>query len=214
MKYKVVVFDWDGTLIDSVEHIAGSLHNAAQAMGLPLRPMQAYRDIIGLGMMEALEKLYPGIEPSEIEDLRERYARHFFSREVLPTSLFPGVAELLETLQSAGVGLAVATGKSRRGLDRALLSSGLQAYFGCTRCADETRSKPDPLMLRQILEHYGVGPAQTVMVGDTVYDLDMAQRASIPAIGVTWGVHDVDELAAFDPVAIVDGIDDLAAALS
>lgn len=214
MKYKVVVFDWDGTLIDSVEHIAGSLHSAARAMGLPLRPMQSYRDIIGLGMMEALEKLYPGIEASEIEDLRQRYAHHFFSREVLPTSLFPGVAGLLENLRSAGVELAVATGKSRRGLDRALRSSGLQRYFGLTRCADETRSKPDPMMLRQILDHYGVGPAETVMVGDTVYDLEMAQRASIPAIGVTWGVHAVADLATFEPVAIVDEVADLAAILS
>jgi len=214
MKYKVVVFDWDGTLIDSVEHIAGSLQKAAQALGFPVRSLDAYRDIIGLGMVEALEKLYPGIDRMQMQALRDQYASQFFSQQTSPSHIFPGIADLLDRLRTADVQLAVATGKSRRGLDRALASTGLGRAFGVTRCADETLSKPDPLMLNQILGHYGIEPEQAVMVGDTVYDLDMAQRAGMPSIGVTWGVHGAGQLQDFDPVAVVGGVEALSSALT
>ncbi len=214
MRYRVVVFDWDGTLIDSVDHIAGSLQNAAQTLGFPVRSLEAYRDIIGLGMVEALEKLYPGIDRAQMSALRDQYASHFFSQQMSPGHIFPGIADLLEQLKAADVSLAVATGKSRRGLDRALVSTGLGRAFGVTRCADETRSKPDPLMLSQILEHYRIEPEQAVMVGDTVYDLEMAQRAGMPSIGVTWGVHSAEQLQGFDPVAVVGEVDALTHALT
>lgn len=213
MKYKAVIFDWDGTLVDSVEHIATSLSQAAESVGLPVRTVAAYKDIIGLGMVEALEKLYPGITRADMNAIRKHYAEFFFSDPVLPSSIFPGVDELLGGLGVKGAQLAVATGKSRRGLDRALRTSGLGARFAITRCADETRSKPDPLMLREILNHFGLQPDQAVMIGDTVYDMDMAARAGVPAIGVTWGVHDADQLAAYQPVQVVHEVEDLSAVL-
>lgn len=213
MKYKAVIFDWDGTLIDSVDHIANSLRQAAEAVGLPVRTTQAYRDIIGLGMVEALDKLYPGLSRAGMKAIRERYADFFFSESVLPSSIFPGMADLLDQLSAGGAQLAVATGKSRRGLDHALETSGLDGRFAITRCADETRSKPDPLMLHEILGHFRLQPSQAVMIGDTVYDMDMAARARMPSIGVTWGVHETEQLALYEPVQVVHAVEDLNAVL-
>lgn len=204
MSFDVVIFDWDGTLIDSVDHIADSLQLAARDLGFPEREREALRHIVGLGMQEALEHLYPGITREEMTRLREAYAHHFFQHETTAADLFPGMDELLEMLHG-GPRLAVATGKSRPGLDRALASSGLARYFPLTRCANETASKPDPLMLQQIVTETGVPVERMVMVGDTIYDMEMARRIGMPAIGVTWGVHAADQLAEHDPVAIATG---------
>lgn len=213
MTPKVVIFDWDGTLIDSVDHIAESLHGAATELGYPAREMDAYRDIIGLGIIEALEKLYPGLSRDEINAIREGYARYFFSKQTTPQNVFPGIHDLLADLGAGSFGLAVATGKSRHGLTRALASSGLGEHFATTRCADETRSKPDPLMLHEIVAHFGIRPAEAVMIGDTVYDLEMAQRIGMPSIGVEWGVHKRDRLESFAPIAVVDDMAGLRQAL-
>lgn len=213
MTPKVVIFDWDGTVVDSVEHIASSLHGAATELGFPAREMEAYRDIIGLGIIEALQKLYPGLDMDDINAIREGYARYFFSQQTTPQNIFPGIETLLTDLGVAAEGLAVATGKSRRGMDRALESTGLGPRFAITRCADETRSKPDPTMLREIVAHFGIAAEDAVMIGDTVYDMEMAQRVGMPAIGVEWGVHQRDRLAAFSPAAIVSDVDGLRQAL-
>lgn len=202
MTPKVVIFDWDGTLIDSVDHIADSLHLAATELGFPARERDAYKDIIGLGIIEALQKLYPGLAMDEIQAIREGYGRYFFSKQTTPQSIFPGIEELLGDLAGAEARLAVATGKSRRGLVKALESSGLGAHFAITRCADETRSKPDPAMLVEIVEHFGIEPRDAVMIGDTIYDMEMAQRIGMPAIGVEWGVHPRARLEAYAPVAV------------
>lgn len=209
MNVKVVVFDWDGTIVDSVEHIADSLQRAATDLGYPPLERQAYRDIIGLGMVEALEQLYPGLSREEMQAIRENYARYFFSRQTTPQSVFSGMADLLEDLRRSGRGCSVATGKSRRGMDHALEGSGLASYFDITRCADETRSKPDPAMLQEIIEFYRIRPEEAVMIGDTRYDLEMAKRIGMPAIGVEWGVHGREVLAAWDPHAIVGTVSDL-----
>ncbi|WP_097461091.1 HAD family hydrolase [Mangrovitalea sediminis] len=209
MTYRAVIFDWDGTLVDSLDHIAGSLRRAALEIGFPARTEAAYRNIIGLGIVEALDELYPGITRQDMKALREAYSRHFFSETTAPSSLFEGIPELLVGLRRAGRQLAVATGKSRRGLDRALNSSGLGPHFEITRCADETLSKPDPLMLKEILAYFRLEPSEAVMIGDTVYDLDMAQRIGMPSIGVTWGVHEANDFASFEPRAIVDTVDAL-----
>lgn len=213
MAVQVAIFDWDGTLVDSVEHIADSLHQAATELGYPALEREAYRNIIGLGMVEALEMLYPGISRDEMNDIRQGYGRYFFAKETTPQQVFAGMTGVLEDLRKAGKGRAVATGKSRRGLDGALVSSGLGQHFDLTRCADETRSKPDPTMLNEILKHYGLRPEEAVMIGDTVYDMDMAQRIGMPAIGVEWGVHDRDALGRFGPIAVVDSVSDLRSAL-
>ncbi len=209
MDVKVVIFDWDGTLVDSVDHIADSLHQAATELGYPELEREAYRDIIGLGMIEALEKLYPGISREEMNAIREGYARYFFAKVTTPQNVFKGMAEVLADLRSGGRGCSVATGKSRRGLEGALVSSGLGPHFDITRCADETRSKPDPAMLGEIIRFYGIEPSQAVMIGDTRYDLDMAQRIGMPSIGVEWGVHKRDVLGHYSPHAIVDSVEDL-----
>lgn len=213
MTYKVVIFDWDGTLVDSVEHIAGSLHQAAIELGFPAREREAYRDIIGLGMVEALEALYPGISREEMQAIREGYARYFFARKTMPQNVFEGMAEVVGDLKLDDRLVAVATGKSRRGLDPALVSSGLGPHFDTTRCADETRSKPDPRMLLEILEHFEAEPSEAVMIGDTRYDLDMARRIRMPSIGVEWGVHKRDELGKYDPVSVVSRVSELRDAL-
>lgn len=213
MAVQVAIFDWDGTLVDSVEHIADSLHQAATELGYPAREREAYRNIIGLGMVEALEMLYPGISQDQMSEIRQGYGRYFFAKETTPQQVFTGMTDVLKDLRIAGKGCAVATGKSRRGLEGALISSGLGPHFDLTRCADETRSKPDPAMLNEILTHYGLRPEQAVMVGDTVYDMEMAQRIGMPAIGVEWGVHDRETLARFGPVAVVNSVADLRMAL-
>jgi phosphoglycolate phosphatase len=209
MDIKAVIFDWDGTLIDSVEHIAQSLHQAATDLGYPELEREAYRDIIGLGMVEALHKLYPGISPEEMTRIREGYSTYFFAKVTAPQNVFAGMADLVADLRTAGLGCSVATGKSRRGLKGALVSSGLGPHFDTTRCADETRSKPDPLMLSELLEFYRIRPDQAVMIGDTRYDLEMAQRIGMPSIGVEWGVHQRDVLEHYEPHAIVDTVADL-----
>ncbi|MDN6318320.1 MAG: HAD-IA family hydrolase [Marinobacter sp.] len=213
MKVKVVIFDWDGTLVDSVDHIADSLHQAATDLGFPAREREAYRDIIGLGMAEALDRLYPGISHNEMTTIREGYARYFFSKVTTPQNLFEGMADVVSDLRGSGRGCSVATGKSRKGLEPALVSSGLGAHFDITRCADETSSKPDPRMLEEILLFYGVEPSEAVMIGDTRYDLDMAQRIGMPSIGVEWGVHKRDVLGEYAPHAIVDSVPDLRSVL-
>lgn len=209
MQVKVVIFDWDGTLVDSVDHIADSIHQAATDLGYPAREREAYRDIIGLGMIEALEALYPGLSREEMNAIREGYARYFFAKVTTPQNVFAGMADVLEDLRKSGRVCAVATGKSRRGLKGALETSGLGRHFELTRCADETRSKPDPTMLREIIEHYGIRSSEAVMIGDTRYDLEMAQRIDMPSIGVEWGVHGREVLGQYDPHAIVGTVMDL-----
>ncbi|MGB1950211.1 MAG: HAD family hydrolase [Marinobacter sp.] len=209
MDVKVVIFDWDGTLVDSVEHIADSLHQAATELGYPALEREAYRDIIGLGMVEALEKLYPGISREQMNTIREGYGRYFFSKVTTPQNVFEGMAEVVADIRAGGRGCSVATGKSRKGLEGALVSSGLGPHFEITRCADETRSKPHPAMLEEILAFYGIKPTEAVMIGDTRYDLEMAQRIGMPSIGVEWGVHKRDVLGHYAPHAIVDSVPDL-----
>lgn len=209
MTIKVAIFDWDGTIVDSVEHITDSLHKAAAALGFPTLEKAAYRNIIGLGMEDALNALYPGTPAERIQDIRKAYSDFFFSREATPQQLFQGVSDVLNDLRSNGSGRAIATGKSRRGLDKALQSVGLQQYFDITRCADETRSKPDPAMLLDILKFYDIQPHEAVMIGDTTYDMEMAERIGMPAIGVKWGVHTQELLALHSPRAIVESVQEL-----
>jgi len=196
-------------LIDSVDHIADSLHQAATELGYPELEREAYRDIIGLGMIEALEKLYPGLELEEMQRIREGYASYFFQKVTTPQNVFEGMAEVVVDICRSGRNCSVATGKSRRGLEMALTSSELGQHFSITRCADETRSKPDPLMLEEILAFHGLQPEQAVMIGDTRYDLEMAQRIGMPSIGVEWGVHKRDVLQEYAPYAVVNSVPDL-----
>lgn len=210
-QYEVVVFDWDGTLVDSEAHIVASIEYAARAVGLPMLSYDVIKDIIGLGMREALLVLYPGLVDEQIVVLRKHYAHFFFSKDIDQTMLFDGVLETLDQLQTSGLKLAVATGKSRNGLDKALEATGLKPYFDIERCADETRSKPDPMMLAQISEYFALPPAKMFLVGDTEYDLEMAARFGMDSVGVSYGVHDVARLNKHKPLRIVGHISEILA---
>lgn len=205
MDVELVVFDWDGTLIDSTLRIAESLHHAAIDTGLPVLSIAKYRSIIGLGLPEALHTLYPETDEESRIALRGHYARHYIaSTEAEPCLPYDGAELLLQRLRTRGVRLAVATGKNRPGLERAFAHSGLADYFVSSRTADETASKPDPRMLTELLEEQRVAPQAAIMVGDTGFDLEMARRARVPSIGITHGAHDAVELQRHGPLALID----------
>lgn len=209
MKYKLIAFDWDGTLVDSVDHIVDSLKYAAKQMSLEVLADERFRSIIGLGMVEAIKTLYSTIDDKGIDVFRAHYSDAFFATEVGVGHLFPNVERLLGQLSSEGVLLTVATGKSRRGLDIALETTGLKSFFNYERCADETRSKPHPMMLNQIMSKFNVQPHEMLMVGDTDFDMEMAQRAGVERIGVSFGAQPVDRLEAYQPLAIIDDLSEL-----
>lgn len=204
--YKLAIFDWDGTLMDSVAHIVDSMQQAAVMVGEPVPTVAQVRHIIGLGLPEAIALLFPQAGAATREMIRQHYAQHFIAHSAAKSELFAGAQPLLDQLTQQGYLLAIATGKSRLGLSRVLAQTGLADYFAITRCADETASKPDPLMLRQILAHTNTAADEAVMIGDTSYDLEMAQQLAMPRIGVSYGVHAVDVLQAYQPLAIVDSV--------
>lgn len=208
MTIEVVVFDWDGTLIDSTGRIADCLALAARDTGLPDLGADRFRSIIGLGLPEALRDLYPQADEDAREQLRARYAHHYIAAEAEPCPPYPGAVALLEGLRGRGLRLAVATGKNRPGLERAFRSSGLAHYFHASRTSDETRSKPHPRMLEELLAEFGVPREAALMIGDTSFDLDMARRAGVGAVGVTHGAHDAEELLRYNPLALIDHLDE------
>jgi phosphoglycolate phosphatase len=205
----MVVFDWDGTLCDSTGHIVRSIQETAVNVGLPVPSDEAAADIIGLGLYEALGKLFPEEPEPRLRELMQGYSRTYVANESDPPQLFPGALETLHVLRDRGLELAVATGKSRRGLDRVLATLGLEGFFDASRCADETRSKPHPLMLEEIMLERSMPAERVVMVGDTEYDLEMAANAGVASVGVSFGVHSVERLDAHGPVAIVDELPEL-----
>ncbi len=209
MKYKVVVFDWDGTLVNSIDHIIKSMKYAAGQMSLEVLSDECVRNIIGLGMEEAIRTLYSAITDAEIIVFRSYYSEAFFSTEVGVKHLFPGVDRLLSELSCSGVRLAVATGKSRRGLNVALHSTGLKHYFSIERCADEAKSKPHPLMLHQIMAALDVSAHEILMVGDTDFDMDMAQRAGVDRVGVSFGAQPSARLERYGPLGVIDKFSEL-----
>lgn len=193
---KLIVFDWDGTLMDSEARIVGCMRSALADAGIPALPDSQIRDIIGLGLGEAIHRLLPETSPGDRELVAERYRQHWLHGEREPAPLFPGAEQTLHRLSERGYLLAVATGKSRRGLQRAFDETGLQPMFQASRCADESFSKPHPQMLLEIMDRLGVEPAETLMVGDTEYDMQMAANAGAWGLGVGHGVHPVERLLA------------------
>ncbi|PRA44593.1 MULTISPECIES: HAD-IA family hydrolase [Pseudomonas] len=202
--YKLLIFDWDGTLADSIGRIVEAMHVASQRSGFDLCEDLAVKGIIGLGLPEAIRTLYPQISDAELVAFRQHYADHYIALEAEPSPLFDGVVESLAAFRDQGYHLAVATGKARRGLDRVLKSHGWEDYFDITRAADETASKPHPLMLEQILAHCAVRPEQALMVGDSSFDLQMARNAGVPSVAVSYGAQSIDALRAFEPQLAID----------
>lgn len=208
-RYKLIIFDWDGTLVDSTQRIVDSMQKAATLVGLSPLPDTDIKNIIGLGLPEAIKTLWPAVNDAEAKALAPHYTRYFVSESKVEMGLFAGAQECLESLARQGYLLAVATGKTRSGLDRMLSDLKVGHLFAITRCADETRSKPDPLMLHEILTSMSVAPHEALMVGDTTFDLDMAAAASVPAIAMSHGAHDLKKLTASNPVEICHNINQL-----
>lgn len=206
LKTELVIFDWDGTLYNSVGQIVASLQHAAEQHELCLTD-EAAKSIIGLGLPEVMQTLFP--EAPELHDsILKAYGDHYIANST-NDAWFDGVAELLHDLKAQGLKLAVATGKNRRGLDRVIAKTQSTHLFDVTRAANETRSKPDPLMLQEILTVTGVSVERAVMIGDSSYDLEMAQRLDMPRIGVGYGVHSIEVLQQFKPLTIAKDVQEL-----
>jgi len=195
-QYQLIVFDWDGTLMDSEARIVTCMQHAARDCALPVPTPTAAREIIGLGLDEAVARLFPAVDGDQIERLVQAYRGHWLGDDIAPEVLFAGARALIAGLHQAGHLLAVATGKSRRGLDKALEQTGLGDYFHATRCADEAFSKPHPQMLEDILTDLDTEPSVALVVGDTEFDMQMAHNAGVDAVGIGHGVHAADRLMA------------------
>jgi len=205
LRFPLIVFDWDGTLADSTAVIRRALQRAASDLGYPVPSDEQASYIIGMGLRPALEHAVPTLREEDLLPLTDRYRHHFLAGEN-EIVLFDGVAAMLASLKARGHWLAVATGKSRRGLDRAFETLGLREYFMSSRCADEGFSKPHPGMLHAIFDETGMLPSQAVMIGDTTHDLQLAENAGAEAIAVTYGAHDLTLLKAHRPLTLVDSV--------
>jgi len=209
MKFQLIVFDWDGTLMDSEACIVEAMQYALADLGTISRTPQQIRNIIGLGLQEAVQALAPEVDAVQQLRIKERYRAHYLTRAGVPSPLFPGAKRVVAELAERGYRLAVATGKGREGLDRALRESGLGAYFHLTRCVDEAFSKPHPDMLLQIMDALGVAPQDTLMVGDTEYDMQLAANAGAQALAVCYGVHERERLLRHAPLACLGDVRDI-----
>ncbi|MBC7803052.1 MAG: HAD-IA family hydrolase [Candidatus Parcubacteria bacterium] len=207
-RYRLIVFDWDGTLMDSTAGITVCIQEAARDMGLPVPPREAASHVIGLGLHDSLRSAVPSLPAEKYAAFVELYRKHFHARQEAMV-LFPGVPEMLAELRNAGHLLAVATGKSRRGLDHALQVTGLAGCFEASRCADETESKPHPAMLLELMRELRLEAKDLLMIGDTSHDLGMAKSAGVDAVAVTYGAHEPASLLAFEPRACVANVVEL-----
>jgi phosphoglycolate phosphatase len=196
-RYQLIVFDWDGTLFDSTALIARCIQAACADLGTAVPSDTDARYVIGLGLIEALQHAAPELPRERYRELGERYRHHYLASQD-DVMLFEGVREMLEELRSRGHILGIATGKTRRGLDDALRIAALEGLFDITRTADETASKPDPRMLRELMAAAGVEPDRTLMIGDTTHDLQLAANAGAHAVGVSYGAHTHDAFGPYD----------------
>lgn len=203
-KFDLIVFDWDGTLMDSEVKIVRCMQAAAADVGITDPGAAAIRNIIGLGLSEAMEALFPSASRDARSRLVDRYRTHFLELDATDMPLFPGVVDGLTELASQGYLLAIATGKARRGLNRVLDETGIRHFFVSSRCADEAFSKPHPRMLEEILDETGTENHRALMIGDTEYDMQMARNARVPALGVSYGVHARDRLLENGALACLD----------
>jgi phosphoglycolate phosphatase len=208
-RFDLLIFDWDGTLMDSAGVIVACIQAASRDMGLPVPSREAASHIIGLGLRQALEILFPELPEAEHPLLAEHYRRHYLGQDA-EIPLFEGAHELICELRGRGHLLAVATGKARRGLDRAFAHSGLEPYFNASRTADETHSKPHPAMIEELLAELMVDKARALMIGDTSHDLEMARGAGIASLGAGYGAHPPEGLADYGPLAVCRSFPELA----
>jgi phosphoglycolate phosphatase len=200
-RFDLLAFDWDGTLFDSTALIVRCIQNACRDLGLPVPSDADAAYVIGLGLVDALRHVAPGLTPEQYPALGLRY-RHHYQASQQGLSLFAGTVDMLRDLKARRHWLAVATGKARRGLDEALAHAELQGVFDDSRTADETASKPDPLMLHQLMQRFGVAPERALMIGDTTHDLLLARNAGAPSVAVSFGAHDHSAFEAFGPLFV------------
>jgi len=208
-RFELLVFDWDGTLMDSAGAIIASIQASCSDLGLPVPERERAAHVIGLGLKDALAYAVPELAPDDYGKLALRYRHHFLARDP-DIEMFPGMREMLAELKQRGHLLAVATGKSRVGLERVLEATQLKQYFDSSRCADETHSKPHPAMLQELMQELSVEPEATLMIGDTAHDLQMALSAGVPALAVSYGAHPRENLTEFNPLACIDTPQELA----
>lgn len=207
MKYRLLVFDWDGTVIDSHSAIAECMQEASRELGLPVPERERATHVIGLGLHDAMRIVAPDLPAHRYPEFIAAYRRNFLAREDTMQP-FPGMRELL-VLLSENSALAVATGKSRRGLDRALKATGLERHFRASRCADETHPKPHPAMLLELMDGLSFRADEVLMIGDTSHDLRMASAAGVDAVAVSYGAHARDGLLACGPRACLASVEEL-----
>lgn len=210
-KYDLLIFDWDGTLMNSIDQIVECIEAAASDAGAPTLPPSTLKNIIGLGLREAMDTLYPDQSEAVIGKLVERYRYHFVEQKRGNAELFPGVEQMLAKLLDSGYQLAVATGKARVGLKRVFNETGYDRYFHASRCADETESKPHPKMVFELMQELQAEPGRTLVIGDTLYDMHMARNAGVDGLAVTYGVHACTQLREHEPIACVDTVGELQA---
>ena len=203
------IFDWDGTLHDSAARIVRAMQIAADELRLTALSDAEVQNIIGLGLPEAILALYPDLDAAVRHELRLGYARHYIAMNEQPAELFPSVIDTLRHLKGSGHLVAVATGKNRRGLQRVLGQLDMLDFFHATRCADETQSKPHPQMLHELLTELATPMHHAVMIGDTEYDMAMAQQAGMARIGVDYGAHAKERLLRYDPDLILSRFEHL-----
>ncbi len=206
--FDLIVFDWDGTLMDSTSTIVKCIQAAARDLGLPVPNNKAASYVIGLGLQDAMQAAIPDLDPVQYPRMVERYRYHYLGQDHELT-LFDGVREMLEELAQDGYFLAVATGKSRVGLNRAMNAARLLSRFDATRCADETFSKPHPAMLQELTRELGQDMKRTLMIGDTTHDLQMAINAGAGGVGVRYGAHSASELSALQPLFLAGSVAEL-----
>ena len=208
-RFELIVFDWDGTLMDSTNAIVASLQAAAKDIGVAPPSDEMARHIIGLGLLDAMRLAIPDLHEERYRELGERYRYHYLA-QAHELRLFEGIVELMDQIDDAGHNLAVATGKTRKGLDRAFSVSGLGERFRASRCADECHSKPNPQMLEELMDEFGVLPEVTLMIGDTTHDLQMAQNAGVSGIGVAYGAHPREALETCGALYCAENVAELA----
>jgi phosphoglycolate phosphatase len=208
-RIKLIIFDWDGTLFDSIDWIVHCIQHAARECDCVIPDQQAAKDIIGLEIMTAIQTLFPDQTAQKYQQLISSYAKEYALKQIGSADFFDGVYDMLIELKALGFQLAVATGKKRQGLQHALSATNTENLFTITRCADETASKPDPKMLLEIMHTTGYNTEQTLMVGDSIHDLRMANNAKIMSVGVTCGAHTEELLRPLNPVLCLDNTAEL-----
>ncbi len=207
-RFELLVFDWDGTLMDSTAAIAGCIQAAARDLGLPVPDHATASFVIGLGLQDALAHAVPQLSEADYPKMIDRYRYHFLARDV-EVPLFVGTVAMLAELSRRNHILAVATGKSTKGLERALQVTGLAQYFSATRCADQCSPKPAPDMLNELMEEFAVTAETTLMIGDTSHDMQMAANAGVSAVAVSYGAHSRESLMQCKPIVCIDSTTEL-----